>query len=53
MSDDAADGPRPERRLTTRLTRVGRASHITGPFVNPPVIHASTVLFESVEAMQA
>lgn len=31
----------------TRLVRSGRDHEITGPFVNPPVIHASTVLFEN------
>lgn len=38
------------RRAATRLVRVGRA--LAGPFVNPPVIHASTVLFDSVDDMQ-
>jgi len=31
----------------TRLVRSGRDHAITGPFVNPPVVHASTVLFEN------
>ena len=31
----------------TRLVRSGRDHSITGPFVNPPVVHASTVLFEN------
>ncbi len=35
----------------TRLVRTGRDPDITGPFVNPPVIHASTVLFENTDAM--
>jgi cystathionine beta-lyase len=35
----------------TRLVRVGRDKSLTGPFVNPPVIHASTVLFDSAEDM--
>ena len=41
------------RRLkpTTRLVRSGRDKSLTGPFVNPPVVHASTVLFESVDDM--
>jgi cystathionine beta-lyase len=33
----------------TRLVRIGRDKSITGPFVNPPVVHASTVLFASVD----
>jgi cystathionine beta-lyase len=35
----------------TRLVRTGRDPDITGPFVNPPVVHASTVLFENTDAM--
>ncbi len=46
-SADDDDGLRP----ATRLVRAGRDKSITGPFVNPPVIHASTVLFESSDAM--
>lgn len=45
--EDDDDGLRP----ATRLVRAGRDKTITGPFVNPPVVHASTVLFESSEAM--
>jgi cystathionine beta-lyase len=46
-----SDGARPARRPATRLTRAGRDKSLTGPFVNPPVVHASTVLFESVDDM--
>lgn len=35
--------------LRTRLVRTGRDKSITGQFVNPPVVHASTVLFDSVD----
>ena len=35
----------------TRIVRAGRDRSITGPFINPPVIHASTVLFENTDAM--
>jgi cystathionine beta-lyase len=35
----------------TVLVRAGRDKQLTGPFVNPPVIHASTVLFDSVDDM--
>ncbi len=38
--------------IATRLAHSGRDKSLTGPFVNPPVIHASTVLFDSVEDMQ-
>ncbi len=46
-SDDEDDGLRP----ATKMMRLGRDHSITGPFVNPPVIHASTVLFENTDAM--
>jgi cystathionine beta-lyase len=42
---DEADGQDPR----TRLVRTGRDKSTTGPFVNPPVVHASTVLFDSVD----
>lgn len=35
----------------TRLVAAGRGKDITGPFVNPPVVHASTVLFDSIADM--
>ena len=47
INDDKGRRPLP----ATRLVRAGRAKHLTGPFVNPPVVHASTVLFDSVEDM--
>jgi cystathionine beta-lyase len=40
----------PEATLATRLAHGGRVEG--SPFVNPPVIHASTVLFESVAQMK-
>ncbi|HET7715315.1 MAG TPA: cystathionine beta-lyase [Bauldia sp.] len=46
-SDQDDDGLRP----ATRIVRAGRDKSITGPFINPPVIHASTVLFENTDAM--
>jgi len=42
----------PPRGAATRLVHVGRDKSLTGPFVNPPVVHASTVLFDSVDDMQ-
>ena len=44
---DDQDGLSP----ATRLVRAGRSKDITGPFVNPPVVHASTVLFEDTDTM--
>jgi cysteine-S-conjugate beta-lyase len=35
----------------TALVRAGRDKELTGQFINPPVIHASTVLFDSVDDM--
>ncbi len=47
-SDDGHSAAKP----ATRLVHLGRDKTITGPFVNPPVVHASTVLFDSVDDMQ-
>ena len=46
-----SDDKRSERRPATRLAHLGRDKHLTGPFINPPVVHASTVLFDSVDDM--
>ena len=35
----------------TLLVRAGRQKDVTGPFVNPPVVHASTVLFPDSDTM--
>jgi len=35
----------------TAIVHAGRDKDLTGPFVNPPVVHASTVLFDSVDDM--
>ena len=40
------------RKAATRLVHSGRSKDLTGVFVNPPVIHASTVLFETAEDME-
>jgi cystathionine beta-lyase len=40
------------RKTATRLVQAGRDRGLTGPFVNPPVIHASTVLFETSEDLE-
>jgi cystathionine beta-lyase len=45
--DTELDGLKP----ATRIVRAGRDPALTGPFINPPVIHASTVLFENTDAM--
>ncbi|SDB14894.1 cystathionine beta-lyase [Bauldia litoralis] len=46
-----SDDGRPDRKPSTRLVRVGRDEALTGPFVNPPVVHASTVLFPDTDTM--
>ena len=51
MTNHSGDGPR-AAKPATRLVRTGRDQTLTGPFVNPPVIHASTVLYDSVDDMQ-
>ncbi|WP_430512503.1 cystathionine beta-lyase [Pannonibacter phragmitetus] len=40
-----------DQKLDTALVHAGRHSDDFHGFVNPPVVHASTVLFPSVEAM--
>jgi cystathionine beta-lyase len=48
MTDDANHR---RHAPNTRLAHAGR-DPVGGPFVNPPVIHASTVLFDSVAQMK-
>lgn len=43
---------KPALSRDTRLVHAGRDKGLTGPFVNPPVVHASTVLFDSVDDME-
>jgi cystathionine beta-lyase len=47
MSDSNPSDMKP----ATAVIRAGRQKSITGPFVNPPVIHASTVLYDSIDDM--
>lgn len=42
---------KPKRGRGTQLVAAGRRKDITGPFVNPPVVRASTVLFDSIAEM--
>lgn len=49
MSDDTSL-PHAARSIATRIAHAGRGE--PSPFVNPPVIHASTVLFDSVAQMK-
>ncbi|MCP4383527.1 MAG: cystathionine beta-lyase [Hyphomicrobiales bacterium] len=47
----SSDDDREEWTAATRVVRAGRDKALTGPFVNPPVIHASTVLFPDTDTM--
>ena len=51
MNDSSKDGrsPPPARRLATRVVTVGRDPKSYHGFVNPPVYHASTVLYPNAE----
>ena len=49
---DHSDGGKRATKPATRLAHAGRDKSLTGPFVNPPVIHASTVLYDTVDQMQ-
>ena len=40
-----------KRGVGTQLAGAGRAKALTGPFVNPPVVHASTILFADTAEM--
>src|ERR1051325_6584711 len=53
VTADTDDPEGPPSQPATRLVRVGRDLDPNWPFVNPPVTHASTVLFDSVAAMRA
>jgi cystathionine beta-lyase len=46
-----SDSDPPAVKPATAVIRAGRDKSITGPFVNPPVVHASTVLYDSVDDM--
>lgn len=49
----AGSAPSAALRPATRLVRTGLAPHDFHGFVNPPVVHASTVLFPDVSASRA
>lgn len=56
MSDDdqkKPPRPAPARRIGTVLMQAGRDPKSFHGFVNPPLVRASTVLFDTVEAMQS
>jgi cysteine-S-conjugate beta-lyase len=55
MNDSSKDGPAPPpaRRVQTRLVNAGRDPKSYHGFVNPPVYHASTVLYPSAEDFMA
>ena len=48
-----AKPPAKSSRRATRLATAGRGKEFAGPFVNPPVVRASTVLFETVAEMHS
>jgi len=49
MNDKKTDGRPPTRRTATTLVTAGRDPKAYHGFVNPPVYHASTVLYPSAE----
>jgi cystathionine beta-lyase len=46
-----SDRDPPKLKPATAIVRAGRDKSLTGPFVNPPVIHASTILYDTVDDM--
>ena len=51
-TDDAGDARRADGNIDTFPALAGRAPRASPGFNNPPVVRASTVLFESTAAMQ-
>lgn len=51
-ADTSADPPRP-RATATRLGHAGRDTAAQRGAVNPPVYHASTILFETLDELEA
>jgi cystathionine beta-lyase len=49
MNDKSNDGPPKSRRAATKVVTAGRDPHAYHGFVNPPVYHASTVLYPSAD----
>src|SRR5579863_7969568 len=49
MNDKGNDGRPPPRRTTTKIVTAGRDPKSYHGFVNPPVYHASTVLYPNAE----
>jgi len=49
MNDNTKDGPSQPRRADTKVVTAGRDPRSYHGFVNPPVYHASTVLYPSAE----
>jgi cystathionine beta-lyase len=49
MNDRSSDGPHKSRRSATKVVTAGRDPASYHGFVNPPVYHASTVLYPSAE----
>jgi len=49
MNDKTKDGPSQPRRADTKVVTAGRDPRSYHGFVNPPVYHASTVLYPSAE----
>ena len=49
MNDNSKDGPPKSRRAATKVVTAGRDPKSYHGFVNPPVYHASTVLYPSAD----
>ena len=49
MDSSTGSGPRKPQQPETRLVTAGRDAKAQKGFVNPPVVHGSTVLYPSAE----
>ena len=46
-----SDSDPKDLKPATAVVRAGRTKAVTGPFVNPPVVHASTILYDTIDDM--
>jgi cystathionine beta-lyase len=53
MNSSGDDGPSSPQKVETRLVTTGRDTKAQKGFVNPPVVHGSTVLYPTAEDLHA
>ena len=53
MNSSGDDGPSSPQKIETTLVTAGRDTKAQKGFVNPPVVHGSTVLYPTAEDLHA